>query len=223
MKPYKYFYFLTVFLSVLIVMLTVCLIGLFRDLNEKKGMEQEYEYAKIRQVQADEYLYEQMNMNRLAGLDLTGEYVRTLDDMIYQLGNVEQAFPKVYVYFSTNYCKSCVDYMMEKLPQVNDSLGTSNVTLLFHNYEPRQLYVNKVKQGLKNEVYILGDMSVLVDILDEFSKPVIILTDEKGTVITAYSPSADWDALFNDYLNIVKTNALFRRCLKSAPDSTTDE
>ena len=156
----------------------------------------------------------------MPGLDLTQEYVRTLDDMIYKLGDASKSFPKIYIYFSTNYCRSCVDYIMDKLHQINDSLGESCTTLLFHNYDSRQLYVQKVKNNLENDIYLVGDSSIFVEKLDRLSKPVILLANEKGLITSAYSPSADYDYLFNDYLNILKTNTFYKKFLRMCSDDT---
>jgi hypothetical protein len=168
--------------------------------------------------QTDEYLFETVELNRMSGLDLTQEYVRTLDDMIYKLGDMSQSFPRIYFYFSTNYCKSCVDYIMDKLHQINDSIGESRTTLLFHNFDSRQLYVQKVKNKLKNEILLVGDSSMLAENLDGLSKPVMLLVNEKGLIITAYMPSADYDYLFNDYLSILKTNVFYKKYLQFNPE-----
>lgn len=204
MNHRKYSYFLISALFVLILSLSLGA-GLFRNKTEERNMENEVEYIKIKQNQTEGYLFENMELNKMIGVDITKEYVRTLDDTIYELDGVNKAFPKVYIYYSSNYCESCVNYVMGKLQQMNDSLGESNISLLFHNYDSRLLYVNKVKQKIKNNIYMVGDFSVIANELDELSKPVILLTDENGVITMAYSPSEDFDDLFNDYLKILKT------------------
>lgn len=217
MNRYKHSSYLILFLSVSI---TIMCFFFSREWKSNQEMESELRYVKIMQNQTDEYLFENIELNRMPGLDLTQEYVRTLDDMIYKLGDVSKSFPKIYIYFSTNYCRSCVDYIMDKLHQINDSLGESCTTLLFHNYDSRQLYVQKVKNNLENDIYLVGDSSIFVEKLDGLSKPVILLANEKGLITSAYSPSADYDYLFNDYLNILKTNTFYKKFLRMCSDDT---
>ncbi|MCH5169598.1 MAG: hypothetical protein J1F27_08150 [Prevotellaceae bacterium] len=221
MNTNKYGYFLISFLVILILGLSLG-IGQIRDRKARQDLENELEYVKIKQNRIEGHFFENNELNKIIGVDLSQEYVRTLDDMIYRLGDVDQAFPKVYIYFSSSYCKSCVDYVMGKLQQVNDSLGESSIGLLFHNYDLRQLYISKMRENLRNDMYMVGDLSVIAGDLDKLSKPVVLITGKTGLITMAYSPSEDFDYLFNDYLNILKGNTLFRTIFQSQSPSSDD-
>lgn len=123
MNHNKYSYFIISGLFVLILMLSLSIIS-FRDKQKRQDVVNELEYVKIKQSQTEGYLLENMELNKMIGLNLSQEYVRNLDNVIFELGGIDCAFPKIYIYFSANQCKSCVDYVMGKRLS-RKSAGTS--------------------------------------------------------------------------------------------------
>lgn len=190
---------------VLIVLITLLSFKLYKLIQVNQDIEDGIAQIKINKHLVDSYLFDNIRLFEIEGSDPSNDSVRTLDDVYYRFGDINSQMNKAYIYVSSNNCKSCVDYMMSKLPMVNDSLGDSNVILLYHNYSPRQLYVYKTQNHVNNEMYLVEDSTVFANKLSELSKPVIFMTNEQGLIYKIYSPSEDFDYLLKDYLHIIKS------------------
>lgn len=122
--------------------------------------------------------------------------------------NMSDIFPtigyRLIFFFSESMCSSCFSQQLDLLNSWENKIPDKFVVLLSSFTSLRKSKVLKIKSNVKYPLYNLGLKSLGLKEIDE-SKPLYILINSQGQIVSCYFPDYQFPESSNEFLNTIFT------------------